>query len=746
MYLSTYFFIKFDFHYRIWHPCIGSELHSAEDTLRTIKEDIGGNISLDMRIVDLSNDSRTTIDRNYFLHHMQLVLLIMNNNRAFSMPSDKPFLENRVVKSYFCNNCAITIIYNETFRGVPDLRNLELKNNKLQYIHKDAFEPTTKIGYINLEQNQLAKFNGDGILNHLTHLRTLLMSHNTQFAFTVNASFLQSLHLIIYECRNCNSHELSVNVFEHLPNLGYIDLRGQNITDIATDAFVKNEALHDLNLSENRWLMHWNFINENLRHLACNNCLLDTVTKEMVTGLPKLETLELRGNRISNIGLHTFDGNHHLSILLLDFNRLRTFPLHALNRMQRLKTLCLDHNPLIPSYNNTLLTELYVKKGLRDAKCSGMKHNYFETHLKEILFDDVKVIVDETDVFPYVDSQRNFVNLSDLNLYYVAPDVFRNFNLTTAIIEFNSMFNLQRHHPFLNQPSLVTLSLKHNNILDIYEAAFSHIPRLCSLDLSFNHIHSIANDAFINNLQIRHLNLSENNLTSLPYVVVDHLVQLTTLSLSGNRFFTIQADRIFLYQPNLLSFDCEHCMLSSIGVDTFSRMPSLERLSLHDNIISSLDDQAFQHNKRLKELRMKRNKIQRVNSKLWNTLDQLTELCLDFGTIELVTDCGDSYEQLKNLAINCRTVEVLKMWQNRRNECFTTTTLEATISPEGFSIKEELKEFETESFPAYRIKSRNFSENRRSETLVSSNNAYEIEFSFFCISAIVAYFLYACFH
>lgn len=284
------------FHFRIWHPCNGSDLHSVEeDASQTFQEDIGiGNITLNKRIVDLSNDSRSTIDRNFLLHHMQLVLLIMNNNGAFSMPSDKPFLENRVLKSYFCNNCAITIIYNETFRGVPDLRNLELKNNKLQYIHKDAFEPTTKMGYINLEQNQLTKFNGAGVLNHLTHLRTLLMNHNTQFAFTLNVSFLQSLHLIIYECRNCGSHHLSANVFVHLPNLGYLDLRGQNITHIATDAFAKNEALHDLNLSENRWLKYWSFINGNLRHLACNNCLLDTVRKDMLIGLPKLETEKLR--------------------------------------------------------------------------------------------------------------------------------------------------------------------------------------------------------------------------------------------------------------------------------------------------------------------------------------------------------------------------------------------------------------------------------------------------------------------
>lgn len=662
------------------------------------------------------------------------------------MPSEKPFLENRVLKSYFCNNCAITIIYNETFRGVPDLRNLELKNNKLQYIHKDAFESTTKIGYINLEHNQFTKFNDAGILNHLTHLRTLLMSHNAQFAFTLNVSFLQSLHLIIYECRSCGSHQLSANVFEHLPNLGFIDLRGQNITHIATEAFAKNEALHDLNLSENRWLKHWNFINGNLRYLACNNCVLETVSKDMLIGLPKLETLELRGNRISNIGLHTFDGNHHLSVLLLDFNRMTTFPLHAISRMKRLKTLCLDHNPLIPSYNNTLLAELYVNKRLRESECSGIKQNYFETHLKEILFDDVKVIADEIDVLPYVDSQRNIVNLSDLNLYYVVPEVLRNFNLTSAIVEFNPRFNLQRHDPFLTLTSLVTLSLKNNNISAIYEASFSQNPRLLSLDLSCNHIHSIANIAFINNLQMRHLNLSENNLTSLLYVVVDHLDQLTTLSLSGNRFFTIQADRIFLYQPNLLTFECNYCMLRSIGVDTFSRMPSLERLYLHDNIISSLDEQAFQHNKKLQILQMQGNQIDRINSKLWSTLDELAELCLDFETIELVTDCGDLIEHLESLASNCSSGEMSKMWESRRNECITTiTTTETTVVTERFSLKivegvqelestvtenvsikilEEVNEFETESTLASGKKSKLISKDRRSETLlVSSNNS-----------------------
>lgn len=656
---------------------------------------------------------------------MQLILLIMNNNSAFAMPRGIPFLENRVLKSYFCNNCAITIIYNETLRGVPDLRNLQLKNNKLEYIHKDAFEPTSKIGYINLEQNHLAKFNGAAVLNHLTHLRTLLMSNNTQFAFSSNLAFLQSLHLIIYECRNCNSSKLSAHVFEHLPNIGYIDLRGQNITHIATDAFAKNKALHELDLSENRWLKLWNFFNANLRHLACNNCMLDTVRKDMLTGLPKLETLELRGNRISNIALHTFDGNHHLSILLLDFNRLTTFPLYALNRMPLLKTLCLDNNPLLPSYNNTMLAKLYVKKGLRDSMCSGIKENYFEMHLKEILFDDVKVFVDELDVLPYIDNQRNMVNLSYLNLYYVTPKVFERFNLTSAIIEFNPMLNLQQHDPFLSHHFIAYLSMKQNNISAVHVATFSLLPRLSSLDLSCNHIHSIANNAFINNLQIRHLNLSENNLTSLLYVVVDHLVQLKTLSLSGNRFFTIHADRIFLYQPNLVSFECEHCMLRTIGVDTFSRMPSIERLWLQDNNISSLDDQAFRHNNRMKQLRMEGNHIDMVNSKLWRTLDELTALCIDFGSVEFVADCGDSIENLKNLAIKCRNVgEVSKMWDSRRNVCFTTTTaLEGIMVTEDFSIKEVEMEIETKSTSTIRMKSENISKVARPEMLESSNNS-----------------------
>lgn len=623
--------------------------------------------------IDLSNTTTTIkfIEPNLLVDYKRLVFFSMDNNTNFDLPLNQTFLRNNVLKSFHCIRCGFSRIYKESFQGLMDLRNLELSQNQLVYISEKAFEQNTKLGYINLQSNQLKVINEMGHLNYLPHLNTLLMSNNVEFRFNKNVPFVMSKRLVIFECANCSIRELLDQTFSAVPNVAYIDLSENEIERINRQTFKTNKQLRSLNLSKNIKLKDHDleFENSNLRILMCNNCTgLDKIAKHTLLGFPALSRIEFRFCGIQTIDVHAFDhAANTMESILLDRNELTTFPYEAVNRMDELNELCLDFNPLRTSYNNSQLISTYVDRKLRRHCLATLRFDKFENILTEIPDSGVMVLGQLSDIKDTLNKNENSLNLSHKNIFYIEPDVFEPLeHLEILNLEGNNL-SLPRLHTFLSHKNIKQISLKSCELDTIYKDTFAHLPNIEIIDLSNNKIAEMSYSAFRRNSKIIELNFDHNRLDSFVFTLVDKLPQLKKLTLNENRFFKFDPHRIFLYNANMEIFECQHCGIDQIDADTFSRMPNLKTLLLANNQIEQIAITSFDHNTKLETLRIDGNLQETIDCRVWERLDKLNIFCFD--QVELSScNCTNDFEYFENITEKCPD-DFHNLWSERVAIC-----------------------------------------------------------------------------
>ncbi|XP_052222011.1 lutropin-choriogonadotropic hormone receptor-like [Dreissena polymorpha] len=139
--------------------------------------------------------------------------------------------------------------------------------------------------------------------------------------------------------------------------------------------------------------------------------------------------------------------------------------------------------------------------------------------------------------------------------------------------------NLTRVPPGLG-PDTIKLGLSMNNISQLPDRAFSHLPRLELLLLSHNRIRSVEPRAFDGLPVLYLLEISNNELTEIPKGI-DALPDLVDLEIANNRISTI-ADSLFRSNRRLEFLKLNDNPLQTVGSGAFSGMPHLRQLELSE--------------------------------------------------------------------------------------------------------------------------------------------------------------------
>ncbi|XP_048368035.1 leucine-rich repeat-containing protein 26 [Sphaerodactylus townsendi] len=142
------------------------------------------------------------------------------------------------------------------------------------------------------------------------------------------------------------------------------------------------------------------------------------------------------------------------------------------------------------------------------------------------------------------------VNCMDRRLFLVPDDLPA--NATAILLDYNSIAVL-RNHIFLNQHTLVRLSLHNNIIMSIHSQALVGLGELQELDLSGNFLSNLLPETFFPVPSLTTLNLGNNKLVSLNPELLGALPHLQTLSLHGNAL-TLLSSAFFENLPALRSF------------------------------------------------------------------------------------------------------------------------------------------------------------------------------------------------
>uniref|UniRef100_A0A671Y692 Slit homolog 3 (Drosophila) n=1 Tax=Sparus aurata TaxID=8175 RepID=A0A671Y692_SPAAU len=261
-----------------------------------------------------------------------------------------------------------------TFKKLPNLRKINLSNNKLRDIREGAFDGAGGVLELLLTGNKLTGLQGR-MFRGLVGLKTLMLRSN-QISCIDNSTFtgLSSVRLLsLYDNRISS---IAPGAFSTLHSLSTINL-------------LSNPYVCDCHLAWlGQWLKKTRVVSGNPRcqkpaflkeipiqdvatpDFTCdgaedNGCLPASGCPDVCTcsdgvvrcsnrglhslpkGIPKDTTeLDLSNNSISTLGPYTFSNMTQLATLILSYNQIRCIPVHAFDGLKALRLLTLHGNDL----------------------------------------------------------------------------------------------------------------------------------------------------------------------------------------------------------------------------------------------------------------------------------------------------------------------------------------------------------------------------------------------------------------
>ncbi len=148
-----------------------------------------------------------------------------------------------------------------------------------------------------------------------------------------------------------------------------------------------------------------------------------------------------------------------------------------------------------------------------------------------------------------------------------------------------------------NSTSIYYLNLKNNNLEIIPNNALYSLPKLEKIDLSHNKIHTINPLAFNNLNDLMKLNISHNNISTIG-VWLGRLYQLR-------------------------SFDASHNKITAIGTNAFRDQIFLNTLLLDDNKLQKINSKDFESLKELSRLDLSNNPLEQFSPQEEQTLEDV---------------------------------------------------------------------------------------------------------------------------
>ncbi|XP_036025302.1 leucine-rich repeat-containing G-protein coupled receptor 5 [Onychomys torridus] len=348
------------------------------------------------------------------------------------------------------------------------------------------------------------------------------------------------------------------------------------------------------------------------RDLSMNN--ISQLPPSLLHSLRFLEELRLAGNALTHIPKGAFTGLHSLKVLMLQNNQLRQVPSEALQNLRSLQSLRLDANHISyvpPScfsglhslrhlwLDDNALTEVPVQafRSLSALQAMTLALNKIH-HIPDLAFGNLSSLV-----VLHLHNNRihslgkkcfdGLHSLETLDLNYNNLDEF-----PTAIKTLSNLKELGFHSnnirsipekAFIGNPSLITIHFYDNPIQFVGISAFQHLPELRTLTLNgASQITEFPDLTGTGNLES--LTLTGAKISSLPQTVCDQLPNLQVLDLSYNLLEDLPS---LSGCQKLQKIDLRHNDIYEIKGDTFEQLFNLRSLNLAWNKIAMIHPNAF---------------------------------------------------------------------------------------------------------------------------------------------------------
>jgi Leucine-rich repeat (LRR) protein len=362
-----------------------------------------------------------------------------------------------------------------------------------------------------------------------------------------------------------------------------------------------------------------------LETLLADYCKIRKIELGAFNGLTKLTQLSMEGNEISEIIPGTFEKMSNVDLLRLHQNRIDQLNRETFYGLVNVKNTGLEENTL--QYLNTdTFVGLPKLQGLYLSKNIGLQiptgRNFIKSHsLKHLIMSGCNVSSVSVETFAnvgaleWLDLSYNYLRSLDINILKVLPELYN-------------------------------LDLEGNEISEIIPGTFE-INRLECLYLEYNKIEHFGSDTFRGLVNLKNISLGGNKLQYLHPDMFIGLPNLQRLFLLNNSDLQIPNNRHFVISHSLKHLYISSCNVSSMSVQSFVKVSTLEIIDLRYNYLRILDIGILKELPELFSLNLKWNEISDIIPDTSEKVIRLKYLYLDYNKIEHLE--SDTFRGLFNL-------------------------------------------------------------------------------------------------
>ena len=539
----------------------------------------------EMRILRLGDNRLSYLPRNIFWNNRNLEVLDLHGNLFTQMPDNIMYPLHNLKLLNVSYNQLTSPNLGRGFQFTVQLSSLDMTGNNFFSLEPHIFVNILRwdaqvTRFLNLSYCNIRHVYPNA-LSQLYQLESLSLEGNSGITRTDLHTALRDLQAAKLRTLNLSRMNLT-NVYEFFHRLQHrklqhLDLSFNNIEEIQQRTFYYLMDLRSLDMSQN---------------------LLDGVGD--LSGLTKLESLNLAYNRIKHIEYTSFEGLQALRVLDISHNRLTSVNEGPFDNLWDLAHLDVSCNKI---------ESFFISSGLENLETLLIRSNHimnldFIKNLLRLKKVDVSYNKVERVVGQLFARGHNFVmvNLSRNEIAEIDGDVFQGSSHETVDLSYNHLTTL----PYFAWRRLQKLYIQGNVIANISARAFSGLATLTDLWVNNNCLREFPRGCFSDTPNLRRLALSSNPLGTFlqrpsTSSIFSSLGRLESLSLA-NVSVEILPSFMFTNQTQLKTLDLSMNKLSALPPATLAQMTRLVFLNISHNELTEPDPVTFHDLPRLRIL------------------------------------------------------------------------------------------------------------------------------------------------
>lgn len=442
---------------------------------------------------------------------------------------------------------ALLVVYENTFEGLCELREVHLRNTNLLTFNFKAFECPNKLQFLDLSKNNLRIIQFESTHGNFTNLKTLILEDNSLKRLDGASIILFPQLSIVAVSKNYLTNDAADRFIQQWTNLTVIgDPYGQKplltygpeiATKITDCIFIDNrttavELICENVTQSNDGCYSTLFLNQStilnrliVKHLRTGQCRSMDFDGSLAEIFPHLDILD-----VSHLGLqweYPVGGPkiNFISLTKLDAsnNHLRKMTVSMFTESDLIEEIDLSHN----KFAKVVLTHFNEAVALKMLNLSYNQITYFETaaikNLRQLQMIDLSnnlLRMFDLNMFQYNSlMQEIYIQNNRINSLIFDIELFKRFDLLTV---FNASGNritiwsdgvLQSLGSALQVLDLSQNFLSNTNASTLFKSLYS----LRHVNLRNTLLQLFSFDGFENPDALQSLDLSENQLTAIDF-------------------------------------------------------------------------------------------------------------------------------------------------------------------------------------------------------------------------------------